>query len=158
MVAVARAIIVTRAIAWAVSRVMWWTWRIVWMVRSRVVARVITWIITWVVTRIITRIVARPPIVGVVAYCPVPVVPRVVWIAPPSVVEGVYIYAPAIVPGRRVDAECHVRSTPSAKHRGDILRLDPHLVARDHNVVVGRVVGRSVEHSVAGSQVVVARW
>ena len=65
VVAVARAIIVTRAIACAVSRVMWWSWRIVWMVRSRVVARVITWIITWVVTRIITRIVARPPIVGV---------------------------------------------------------------------------------------------
>ena len=52
------------------------------------------------------RVVTSPPpvvvvvVVAVVAYVPVPVVPRVVRIAPPRVVAGTSVEAPAKVPRR----------------------------------------------------------
>lgn len=60
---------------------------------------------------VMVRVVTSPPpvvvvvIVAVVAYVPVPVVPRVVRIAPPRVVTGTGVEAPAKVPRRRVEAE-----------------------------------------------------
>jgi hypothetical protein len=68
------------------------------------------------------------------------------------------VVVPAIVPWRRVEAKAYVSSSPRAKHRGDILRLHPHLVARYHDVVEGRVVGRSIVHRAVAHKIVVARW
>lgn len=64
---------------------------------------------------------------------------------------------PAIVPWRRVESEAYVRCAPRAKHRGDILRLYPHLISRHHNVVVCGVESRNVVYRAAANQVVVAR-
>ena len=116
---------------------------------------VVAWVVAWV-SRIVWVVAISP--IGIIAYIPVPVVPRVARITIPRVVEWVYVDAPAVVPRRRVDAERYVRCTPRAKHRGNILWLYPHLIARYHNVVEGRVVGCSVAHSVACRVVVVTRW
>ena len=64
---------------------------------------------------------------------------------------------PAIVPWRRVESEAYVRCTPRAKHRGDILRLNPHLIARHHDIVKCWVIGRSIVHRAIAQEVVVAR-
>lgn len=69
-----------------------------WRTRRR---RVIT-----VVVVVMVRVVTSPPpvvvvvVVAVVAYIPVPVIPRVVRIAPPRVVAGTSVEAPAKVPRR----------------------------------------------------------
>lgn len=103
----------------------------------------------------IPRIVATiPPVVvvvvpRVVAHRPVPVVPRVVRIAPPRVVERIYAVAPTEGPRRRINAERYVGSTPRAKHRGNVLRLYPYLIARYHHIVERGVVRRGVEHRAA---------
>ena len=59
-----------------------------------------------VVAVMVMRVVTSPPpvvvvvVVAVVAYIPVPVIPRVVRIAPPRVVAGTSVEAPAKAPRR----------------------------------------------------------
>ena len=59
-----------------------------------------------VTVAVVVRVVASPPpvvvvvVVAVIAYVPVPVIPRVVRIAPPRVVAGTSVEAPAKVPRR----------------------------------------------------------
>ena len=122
------------------------------MVRITIVWMVVAWIVTWIVARIVA------PMVWVVAHIPVPVVPRVVRIAPHCIVEWRGVETPTKCPWRCVDAEGNICSSPRAKHRGHILRLYPHLISRHHDVVVCRVVCRSIAHSITRSQSVVARW
>ena len=71
--------------------------------------------------------------------------------SPPAVAVGPAVI-PAVVPAAVVG-----RGAPRAEHRGDVLGLDPHLVARNHDVVEGRVVGRQVGELAAVAEVVVAR-
>ncbi len=96
-----------------------------------------SWIVAMIVWIVVVVVVQPVSIVvpGVIANIPVPIVPRVVRIAPARVVEWINTVAPAIVPWRGIYAKCHVGSAPRAKHRGDILRLNPHLIARYHNVI-----------------------
>ena len=111
-----------------------------------------------VVVWIVATIVAITPVIRVVAHIPVPVVPRVVRVSPHSVVEWRGIETPTIYPWRRVDTKGYIRSAPSTKHRGYILRLHPYLISRHHNVIEGRIVCRSVAHSIACSKVIIACW
>ena len=129
-----------------------------WVRRHRIVARVIVVVVVmW-----IEWIVVAPPIPVVVewiiAHRPVPIVPRVAWISPHRVVERIYMVAPAIVPWRGVDTEGDIRCTPRAKHRGNVLRLNPHLIARHHDVVVRWIVCCNIVYRAAVEHVVVARW
>ena len=96
---------------------------------------------------VVMRIISTPvPIIieRIVAHIPVPIIPRVVRITPHRVVEWIHTVAPAIVPWRSVDAKGYICSTPRAEHRGDILRLHPHLVSRYHDIVVCRIVSRHI--------------
>ena len=71
--------------------------------------------------------------------------------SPPAVAVGPVV-VPAVVPVAVIG-----RGAPRAEHRGDVLGLDPHLVARDHDVVEGRVVGGQIGELAAVAEVVVAR-
>ena len=63
------------------------------------IARIVVMVvIVWIVVATPVPIVVE----GVVAYRPVPIVPRVVGIAPCRVVEGIDMVAPAICPWRGV--------------------------------------------------------
>ena len=120
---------------------------VVWRIIARIVWMVVR-VIVRTVTRIITRIVAeaeRPervvtpsPIIAPRTVSPIPIVPRVARIAIPPRRVG---RPPTIVP--RVGRQGN-RRTPRAEHRGNVLRLNPYLVARDHHIIESRIVRRSV--------------
>jgi hypothetical protein len=66
---------VVGAIVWPIVRtVMWWTW---WWHMSMIV-RIIVVMIMWVIVVVVICVVVP----WVIAYCPVPIIPRVVRIAP----------------------------------------------------------------------------
>ena len=113
-----------------------------------------------IVMMVVIRIVVSAPVpvvvVGIITDIPVPVVPRVVGIAPHRVIEGISTVAPSVVPWRGVYAKGYVCSAPRSEHRGDILGLHPHLVARHHNVVVGWVVGSDIVYRATIHHIVVA--
>ncbi len=99
-----------------------------------------------------------PPVVvpRPVADRPVPPPPRMVGIAPAE--RGITPPERRVVPAE-VPAAVVGRGPPRTEHGGDVLGLDPYLVAADHDVVECRVVCRG-EHEGAGilvAQRVVAR-
>jgi hypothetical protein len=148
-----------RRLTWVV-----WTHRVVvvWVIVVVIVV-VIPSPIVVVVVRTPRTIVATPapPEVTVpataVAYVPIPVIPRIARITYPRIVPGVKRDRPAAIPGS-IDRGCERDRTPRSEHRGDELRLYPYLVARDHNIIEGWVVGCCVGYLVAITQRVVARW
>ena len=95
------------------------------------------------------------------------VIVRIVWVSPAPRKEWVIeTYVPMVVPTIAVRVAptpiwiCpivvprigrHYHSAPRAEHRGYIFRLDPYLVARDHDVVERRVIGRRIEECVVVS-------
>ncbi len=91
--------------------------------------------------RVVPRIVPCVP-----AEAPAPAADRE---AGPEGVVGIVV--PAVVP-RAVG-----RAAPRAEHRGDVLGFDPHFVARDDDVVEGRIVGRGVGEGAAVAEVEVTR-
>ena len=93
-----------------------------------------------------------------VAYIPVPVHPRIAGIAIPRVVPGVVTVppSPAVVPGR-VEHCRSIGCAPGAEHRCYVAWLNPHLVARHHNIVEGGVVGSDIGVRAPVTQVEVTR-
>ena len=97
------------------------------------IVRVVTMVVVVMIVVVRIRRVAAPtPIIRAVpAVIPIPTIrtaPIVVWVVP------------AIVPTiRRYNGR-----TPSAEHRGYVLWLNPHHIARNYDVVECRVVCRGV--------------
>ena len=115
---------------------------------------------------VIRTVVVPPPIVViVVVVVPIPtpihtvprIIPRVPAVVTPIPRRGVVprrvVVAPRVAPTEReVD-----RGTPATEHRGDVFRLDPHLIAHHDDVVEGGIVCRQECVRTAVTQVVVAR-
>ena len=115
------------------------------------------------VCRSVIGTIVRPPpiVVRMPAEAPIHTVPRIVpripiVVAPiprRGVVPRRIVVAPRVAPTEReVD-----RGAPATEHRGDVLRLDPHLIAHHDDVVERRVVCRQECVRTAVTQVVVAR-
>lgn len=119
-----------------VTRFVVWGPIVVWVVRPiPAVVVVVVGIVEAIVGRVPTPegIVVRVTIVGI----------TIVWIA---IVVGVSV---AIV---------YVRASPAtAKHCGNVARLNPNLVAHNHNGIEGGIVGQGEEVRVAIAVVVVRR-
>ena len=83
------------------------------------------------------------------------IVPRIPSEAPAPAADreaGPPRTVPAPVPRIAVD-----HRSPRSEHRRNVLGFDPHLVARDHDVVERRIIGRSVAERAAVTRVEVAR-
>lgn len=80
-----------------------------------------------------------------------PTIPRITRIiSPPSGIERI---VPTIIP----TIHRHYGSSPTAKHRSHIFRLNPNLITRHHNIIECRIIRRGVEICIRISQVIVAR-
>ena len=120
--------------------------RVWWVVVWRPVVRWTMWAMVVVIVVIVIWISTSPtPIVWVV-----PTIIPAISVRSVPIVEWI---VPAIIPTIRRQCYC----APRAEHRGYILWLDPHHIARNHNVVECRVVCRSIEECIRISQRVVRR-
>ena len=121
-----------------------------------VMVRPIPGIVPGIIPRIVPRAIPGI-IVGIIGRIPRIVEPRIVpreadTPSPARERQRIGGTGPAIVPGVVVHG-----SAPRAEHRCHILRLYPHLIAHDHHVVEGRIVGRGILKAGAVTCIRVAR-
>ena len=108
--------------------------------------------------RIVVRIVRMVVMVVMVIIwiSPTPIV-RITPIPTPSIAIRIVPIIERIVPAVIPAIRRYHGGTPRTEHRGYILRLDPHHIARNDNIIEGRIVSRSVEKCIGIAQRIVRR-